>query len=183
MAEQATEQGLYGYMAEFTNAQALLDAVHKTQAEGYDALDAYSPHPIEAVSEAIEHHRRSLVPLLVLIGGVTGCVFGFGLQTWVSVVDYPMNIGGRPLFSWPAFIPATFELTILFAAFAAVFGMFGLNGLPQPYHPVFNVEAFERASQDRYFLLVEATDPKFDAAATRTFLEGLGAEEVHDVEP
>ena len=176
--------GLYGHMAQFATAQELLDAVHATQAEGYDALDAFTPYPVEAVSEAIEHHRRSKVPLLVLIGGITGCLFGFGMQWYTAAVDYPVNIGGRPLLSWPAFVPVTFETTILFAAFTAVIGMFALNRLPEPYHPVFNVAAFERASQDRCFLLVESRDPKFDATATRSFLEGLsGVEEVHDVEP
>ena len=183
MANPAPQEGLYGYLVEFTNAQDLLDAVLATQKEGYDALDAFTPYPVEAVSEAIEHHHRSKVPLLVLIGGVTGACLGFGMQWYTAAIDYPLNIGGRPLLSWPAFIPVTFEMTILFAASTAVFGMFALNKLPEPYHPVFNVDAFERASQDRCFLLVEAKDPKFDAAATRAFLEGLGAEEVHDVEP
>ena len=183
MAETGPGAGLYGYLAEFKDAQSLLDAVHATQAEGYDALDAFTPYPVEPVSEAIEHHRRSKVPLLVLLGGTAGALFGFGLQWYTAAVDYPLNVGGRPLLSWPAFIPVTFETTILFAAFAAVFGMFALNRLPEPYHPVFNVAAFERASQDRCFLLVEAKDPKFDAVATRAFLEGLGAEEVHDVAP
>ena len=118
----------------------------------------------------------------MLLGGLTGAAVGFGFQLWISSAAYPLNIGGRPLNSWPAFIPATFEMTILFAALTAVIGMFALNKLPEPYHPVFNVPSFERATQDRCFLLVEAADPKYDAEATRALLESLGPEEVHDVE-
>jgi hypothetical protein len=173
---------VYGLLAEFRSPQALLDAVDKAQAEGYSRMDAFTPYPVEAVSEAIEHHKRSRVPLLVLCGGLTGACVGFGLQLWAASTAYPMNIGGRPLNSWPAFIPVTFELTVLFAAFSAVFGMIILNRLPQPYHPVFNVERFERATQDGFFLLLEAEDPRFDLPATRAFLQGLGADEVHDVE-
>jgi len=173
----------YGLLAEFITPQALLDAVRQAKAHGYRKMDAFTPYPVEPICEEIEDHRKSKVPLLVLIGGLTGAAFGFGLQYWISAVDYPLNIGGRPLNSWPAFIPATFELTILFAAFAAVVGMFALNKLPQPYHPVFNVPSFERATQDRCFLLIEAEDARFDLVETRAFLEGLGPEEVVDVEP
>jgi hypothetical protein len=127
------------------------------------------------------HDKR--VPLLVLAGGITGLLAGLGLQVWVSAFAYPLNIGGRPYLSWPMFIPVTFELTILFAAFAAVFGMFALNGFPMPYHPVFNVERFAaHASQDRFFLAIEAADPKFDRDRTRAFLQSLGAREVNDVQ-
>jgi hypothetical protein len=123
------------------------------------------------------------VPLLVLAGGITGLLAGLGLQVWVSAFAYPLNIGGRPFLSWPMFIPVTFELTILFASFAAVFGMFALNGFPMPYHPVFNVERFAaHASQDRFFLAIEAADPKFDRDRTRAFLQSLGAREVNDVQ-
>lgn len=182
MAESTAKPGMYGLMAEFDSAHTLLDAVHRVQAEGYDAIDAFTPFPVEAVSEAIEHHKPSKVSLLVLIGGLTGVSVAFFGQWWISAVDYPINIGGRPYFSWPAFIPVSFELMVLFAAFSAVFGMFILNGLPQPYHPVFNVKNFERASQDRYFLLIESKDPKFDPQATRALLAGLGSEEVHNVD-
>lgn len=182
MAESTPKAPIYGLMAEFESAQTLLDAIHRAQAAGYDVMDAYTPFPVEAVSEAIEHHKPSKVSLLVLIGGLTGASVAFLGQWWVSAVDYPLNIGGRPYFSWPAFVPPAFEMTILFAAFAAVFGMFILNGLPQPYHPVFNVKNFERASQDRCFLVIESKDPKFDHQATRDFLAGLGSEEVHDVD-
>ena len=176
------EGQVYGLLAEFVTPQALLDAVRLAKARGYRKMDAFTPYPVEPVSEEIEDHRKSKVPLLVLIGGLTGAAVGFGLQYWISSVGYPLNIGGRPLNSWPAFIPATFELTILFAAFAAVVGMFALNKLPQPYHPVFNVESFERATQDRCFLLIEAEDPKFDQQKTRSFLESVGPEEVTDVD-
>ena len=173
---------LHGLLARFLTPRELLTAVKSAKRQGYSAMDAYTPFPVEPVSEEIENHAKSKVPLLVLIGGITGAVVGFGLQLWVSSSGYPLNIGGRPYNSWPAFVPVTFEMTILFAAFAAVVGMFSLNRLPEPYHPVFNVEGFERATQDRCFLLIEAQDPKFDAQATRTFLEGLGPEEVSDVD-
>jgi Alternative complex III, ActD subunit len=173
----------YGLLARFVTPQALLDAVRQAKARGYRKLDAFTPYPVEAVSEEIEDHKKSKVSLLVLLGGLTGATTGFGFQLWISSVAYPLNVGGRPLNSWPAFIPATFELTILFAAIAAVIGMFALNKLPQPYHPVFNVPSFERATQDRCFLLIEAEDPSFDPRETRAFLESLGPEEVSDVEP
>lgn len=179
---EAEKAGIYGLMAEFISPQALLDASLAAKREGYSVMDAFTPFPIEEVSEEIENHQPSKVPLVVLIGGLTGTAFGFGLQWWVSAVDYPLNIGGRPLFSWPAFIPVAFEATILFAAFSAVIGMIALNRLPEPYHPVFNVEGFERALQDRYFLLVESRDPEFDPEETRGFLAGLGPKEVHAVD-
>jgi len=171
---------LYGVMAEFDDTTALVDAARRTYAEGYRKFEAYSPFPIHDLFEAM-HIRDKRVSLLVLLGGLTGMLTGLGLQIWVSAVAYPLNIAGRPYISWPMFIPVTFELTILFAAFAAVFGMFALNGLP--YHPVFNVERFAmHASQDRFYLAIEANDPKFDRAATRSFLQSLGAKDVSDVE-
>ncbi|MEM7356994.1 MAG: DUF3341 domain-containing protein [Acidobacteriota bacterium] len=172
----------YGLLAQFVDPQTLLDAILEAKGKGFRVMDAFTPYPVEAVCEEIENHKKSKVPLLVLLGGLTGAMVGFGLQYWISSSGYPLNIGGRPLNSWPAFIPATFEMTILFSAFAAVVGMFALNKLPEPYHPLFNVESFERASQDRYFLLVEAADPQFDRQETRAFLETLGSEEVHDVD-
>jgi len=182
MAETVDRPAKYGLLAEFRSPQALLDAVLRAKERGYRAMDAFTPYPVEAVSEEIENHRRSKVPLLVLLGGLAGAVAGFGLQYWTSAIDYPINVGGRPLNSWPAFVPVTFELTILFAAFAAVFGMFILNRLPEPYHPVFNVEGFERALQDRCFLLIESKDPEFELDETRSFLRELGPEEVHEVD-
>jgi len=178
----ADRHALYGLMAEFADANSLMEAAHKTHAEGYRKMDAYSPIPIEGLSEAIGFHKTQL-PLIVLIGGIIGCIGGFGLQYWTSAVDYPINVGGRPLFSWPSFIPITFETTVLCAAFAAVFGMLGLNGLPEPYHPVFNVGRFALASKDRFFLCIEARDPKFDRDKTWRFLETLQPREVSEVEP
>lgn len=181
MAQTPTEPSLHGLMAEFETPEGLIEAIKRAKQAGYRAMDAYTPFPIHEVCELVSE-KKSRVPLLVLIGGLTGASVGFGFQSWAMGTSYPFNIGGRPLFSWPAFIPVTFELTILFAAFCAVFGMFMLNGLPQPYHPVFNVERFVRASTDRYFLVLEAGDPVFDTTETRTFLEGLGSHEVSDVE-
>jgi hypothetical protein len=173
---------IYGLMAEFPDPISVVDAARRVRAAGYRKVDAFSPYPIEELSEALEFHKSKL-PLLVLIGGAIGLVGGYGLQYWVSVVDYPLNIGGRPFHSWVAFIPPTFETTILVAALTAVFGMLALNGLPEPYHPVFNVPRFEHASQDKFFLLVESTDPKFDRSGTLDFLKGLDPNEVNEVGP
>lgn len=173
---------LYGLLAEFESPENLLAAVKSAHAEGYRRMDAFTPLPVEGLSEALGFHRTQ-VPSLVLIGGIVGCLGGFLLQYWVSVIDYPINVGGRPLNSWPAFIPVTFELTILIAALTAVLGMLALNGLPMPYHPLFNVDRFELASQNRFFLCIEARDPKFDREATRQFLERLNPYEVREVEP
>jgi hypothetical protein len=172
---------IYGLLAEFHTPGELVAAARKTTEAGYRAIDAYSPFPIEALSEALEL-SPSRLPLLVLVGGILGLLTGFTLQYWSATIAYPFNIGGRPDFSWPAFIPPTFETTILFAAGTAVFGMLALNGLPQPYHPVFNVPSFVLASRDRFFLCIEAKDPKFESVATRSFLQGLGASEVSEVE-
>ncbi len=179
----ATEKrvGLYGLMAEFGAAGDLVAAAHRSREAGYTKLDAYTPYPIEEVSEALGHHHSKL-PLIVLVGGIVGFLAGFGLQWWSSVVAYPHNVGGRPLNSWISFIPVTFETTVLVAALAAVLGMFALNKLPMPYHPVFNAKRFALASRDRFFLCIEATDPRFDPVATRDFLAGLGPTEVSEVE-
>lgn len=172
---------IYGIMAEFDNPTDIVRAARRAHDEGYRKMDAYSPYPIEELSEAIgSHHSR--LPMIVLIGGILGCLGGYLLQYWTSVIEYPLNVGGRPYHSWPAFIPVTFETTILAAALSAVFGMLALNGLPTPYHPVFNAPRFELASRNHYFLCIEAVDPKFDLAATRDFLTSLGAQEVTDVE-
>src|SRR6195256_457950 len=159
-------------MAEFDSAQDLMDAAHKTHQAGYKKIDAYSPFPVEGLAEAIGFHKNR-VPLVVLLGGLTGGLSAFALQYWVAVITYPTNVGGRPYFSWPSFIIVTFELTILFAGLSAVIGMLALNGLPMPYHPVFNVPEFSRASDDKFFLVVFSTDPNYDAARTREFLRGL----------
>ena len=171
---------IYGLMAEFTDPSELVAAAHRAREEGYRRMDAYSPLPIEELHEAIGFNDTKL-PLIVLIGGIVGCLGGYLLQFWVSTMAYPLNVGGKPLHSWPAFIPVTFECTILGAALSAVLGMLALNGLPQPYHPVFNVPRFALASRNRFFLCIEARDAKFDLAHTRAFLEGLGPREVTTV--
>jgi hypothetical protein len=168
-------------MAEFAEPNSLVAATRKAREEGYRKMDAYTPFPIEELNEAIGHHHTRL-PLIVLIGGIVGGLSGYLLQYWTSVIDYPLNVGGRPLHSWPAFIVPTFEMTILGAALAAVFGMLALNRLPMPHHPVFNAPRFALASRDRFFLCIEAVDPKFDLEGTRNFLQSLGAREVSDVE-
>ncbi len=175
------ETGIYGLMAEFDSPTAIVAATRQAWEAGYRKMDAYTPFPIEELSEAIGF-RHSALPLVVLIGGIVGCLGGYALQYWVSAIAYPVNIGGRPLHSWPAFIPVTFETTVLAAALSAVLGMLALNGLPMPYHPVFNVKSFAFATRDRFFLCIEATDPRFDREGTRRFLESLGPLEVSDVE-
>jgi hypothetical protein len=172
---------LHGIIAEFESAEDLLHAAQRARQAGYTRMDAYSPFPVHGLSEAIgfEDHK---VPWVVFLAGVVGAIAGFSLQYYISVVDYPINVGGRPHLSWPSFIPVTFETTVLFAAFGAFIGMLALNGLPQPYHPVFNAPRFERASQDRFFLCIEASDPQFDRVKTRHFLENLGARLVSEVE-
>ena len=172
---------LYGLMAEFDDANSLTMATKRTYEAGYRKMDAYSPFPIEAVWEEMGVNDRP-VSFFVLCGGLLGMVSGFGLCYWVSTMAYPLNVGGRPLNSWPSFIPVTFELTILLASFAAVLSMIALNGLPMPYHPVFNVPSFLRASQDKFFLAIEATDPKFDRTKTFDFLQSLGPREINEVE-
>jgi hypothetical protein len=181
MQHHDRRRDLYGLMAELPSADALIEAAHKVREAGYTRVDAYTPYPIEELAHALGHHRSRL-PLIVLIGGLCGMVGGYLLQYWVSVINYPLNIGGRPFHSWPAFIVPTFETTILAAALSAVLGMFALNGLPQPYHPVFNVPRFALASRDRYFLVIEARDAKFDLEQTRSFLLDLNASEVTDVD-
>jgi hypothetical protein len=178
----ALPPAVYGLMAEFEDPKSLVTAAKRTYAAGYRKIDTFSPYPIEEAWEAIGHHDRRL-SFIVLAGGVTGLLSGVGLQWWVHSIAYPINIGGKPLFSWPQFVPVTFELTILLAALSAVIGMIVLNGLPQPYHPVFNVPSFARASRDRFFLVVESEDPKFDRQATADFLKGLNPTEVNEVEP
>jgi hypothetical protein len=167
-------------MAEFDDPNALVAAAHRARREGYRRMDAYSPFPIEELHEALGlHHTR--LPFVVLIGGLLGCVGGYGLQYWISAISFPLNVGGKPYHSWPAFVPVTFECTILAAALSAVLGMLALNGLPMPYHPVFNVPRFALASRNRFFLCIEAKDPKFQIEDTRAFLETLGPREVSTV--
>jgi hypothetical protein len=169
-------------MAEFESPTDVVEAARAAYSAGYRRMDAFSPYPIEELTDALGV-KPSKLPLIVLIGGVVGCLGGYALCYWVSAVANPFNVAGRPLNSWPSFIPVTFECTILLAAFAAVLGMLALNGLPQPYHPVFNVPRFELATRNRFFLCIEARDPKFRLNETREFLAGLeGAAEVYEVE-
>ncbi len=171
---------IYGLLAEFDSPTAVVQAAHRAYEDGYRKMDAFTPFPIEELTEAIGHHHTRL-PRIVLFGGILGCLGGYGLQYWVSVIEYPLNIGGKPFHSWPAFIPVTFETTVLTAALFAVLGMLALNGLPMPYHPVFNIPQFALASKDKFFLCLEAEDPRFDREASRRFLEALGPREVWEV--
>jgi ActD protein len=175
------ETPFYGMLAEFDSAQTLLEAANQVRVAGYTRADAFSPFPIHGLAEALGFRER-WVSKIVLGAGITGLLAGWGLEYWTQVIDFPMDIGGRPYNAWVAFIPPAFETTILFASLTAVIGMLAMNGLPQPYHPVFNVPSFVRASQDKFFLAIEAADPKFDAQATRQFLAGLKAREVTDIE-
>jgi Protein of unknown function (DUF3341) len=174
-------QPLYGMLAEFETPAALLEAARKTQAAGYKRMDAFTPMPVEGLAEAVGFHRTSL-PLVVLIGGILGGTAGFFMCWYANVISFPLNIGGKPLNSWPMWIPITFELTILGAALSCVFGMLAMDGLPAPYHPVFNVARFALASRDRFFLLVKARDRQFDPVKTKEFLQSLQPREVSDVE-
>jgi hypothetical protein len=172
---------LYGYLAEFDVPAKLVTAAARAREAGYRKMEAYTPFPIEELNHALGYHH-SWVPYLVLAGGICGALGGFGLCYWTSTIAYPMNIGGRPFNSWPSFIPVTFECTVLLAALSAVFGMLALNGLPMPHHPVFNVDRFAHASRDRYFLCIQADDPRFERGATQEFLLSLHPSEVSKVE-
>ena len=175
-----TSDVMHGVMAEFDTGQALVDAARKTMAEGFTKVEAYSPVPIEELNDII-HRKRTILPRLVLGGGLTGMATGFALQYWASVIEYPMNVGGRPMASWTAFIVPSYELTILFAALTAAIGMVLLSGLPMPYHPVFNVERFSMASSDKFFLVIERGDANFDRHRASEVLRTTGAKGVYDV--
>lgn len=179
MTETATNP-IYGMMAEFDNPTDLVKATEHAYAAGYRKMDAYSPYPIEELSDALGF-RKNRVPLVVLVGGILGGLSGYLLQYWVSAVSFPINVGGRPYHSWPAFIIVTFEMTILFGGISAVVGMLALNGLPMPYHPVFNNSRFTSVTRDRFFLCIEAADPKFDLVSTGSFLMGQKAIDVTEV--
>ena len=170
----------FGILAEFEDADALIEASRRTHEAGFRQFEAYSPLPVDGLAEAVGFHR-SRMPLVVLIGGIVGFLSGWGLQYYVSVINYPLNIGGRPLNSWPSFIPVIFEMTVLFAALSAVLGMLAMNGLPRPHHPLFAIPQFDRATQDRFFLCILARDPAFHPHSTRQFLERLGPVEIIDV--
>jgi hypothetical protein len=170
----------YGLLAEFDSPAELLRASKAAFAEGYRKMEAYSPFPVEDLADALGQ-RPSKLPLVVLLGGILGGLLGYGLQYYAEVIGYPKNIAGRPFHSWPAFVPVTFECTVLGASLAAVLGMLALNGLPMPYHPLFHVPSFARATRDGFFLSIKADDPKFDVAATTNFLRGLGPRDVQEV--
>ncbi len=180
-ARTAGDPLVYGLMAEFHSSTELVAAAQRTTAAGYTQYDCYTPFPIEELHDAMPH-KRNWLPFLVLMGGIIGGIAGFSLCYFTSVEVYPINVGGKPLNSWPAFIPVTFECTVLFAALTAVIGMLGLNGFPMPYHPVFNVPGFALASRDRFFLCIESTDPQFDLDETWSFLSRLQPKQVSQVE-
>jgi hypothetical protein len=175
------ETAIYGLLAEFGNPEELVAAARRAREAGYRKMDAYTPFPVEELNEALEL-GQTWVPLIVLIGGLLGAALGYGMQYYIAAIDYPLNIGGRPLHSWPAFIPVTFELTVLVAGLFAVFGMLALNGLPMPYHPVFNAPSFSLATHEHFYLCIEAADPKFDSDETRRFLDQLSPRTVTEVE-
>jgi hypothetical protein len=181
MSDATVEQlDIFGLMAEFSDGEELVEKSRQAYEAGYRKLDAYTPFPIHGLSEAIGL-GRNWVPYIVLLGAIAGGLAGYMLQYYTSVIDYPLNIGGRPLHSWPAFLIVTFESAVLGAAFGAVLGMLGLNKLPMPYHPVFNVPRFQMASRDRFFLCIMVTDPQFDPAETRAFLESLEPQGIYEV--
>ena len=176
----AVNPGLYGLVAEFATPAALVQAVHQAREAGYTRMDAFTPFPVEGLPDALGF-RRTKMPMLILIGGILGALGGYGLQYYCAVISYPINVAGRPLNSWPSWIPVTFELTVLLASLTAVFGLLALCGLPMPYHPLFHVPRFSRATRDAFFLCIEATDPRFEREATKQFLSGLGSSEVSEV--
>lgn len=180
MGYRDENRGAYGLVAEFETPEELLAAAERARDAGYRKMDAFSPFPIHGLSDAIGF-RDVKVPYIIFAMGVIGAVAGYALQWYTSAVDYPLNVGGKPLNSVPAFFPVTFECTILFAAFGGFFGMLALNGLPKPYHSVFNTPGFQRASQDRFFLAIEAEDANFDGVRTRELLEGLKPVRVSEV--
>jgi len=173
---------IYGLLAEFADDEALLAAATRVRSLGFKRVEAYSPYPIHGMAEVLGI-RGVRLPRIVLIGGIIGCVVGLGMQWYSAVIDYPLNVGGRPFASWPSFMPIAFELTILVAGLSAVLGMFALNGLPQPYHALFNVPEFAKASRAGFFLCIEARDPNFDLEATRATLVEAGAQGVFEVMP
>lgn len=174
-------QPIYAIVAEFDDPDNLLEAAEKVYAAGYRKVEAYSPFPVHGVAEALGNDC-SKTRWTCFLAGVTGGLSGLAIEAYCAAIDYPMNIGGRPLISWPQMIPVAYELTILCASFGAALGMLAFNGFPRPHHPIFNAKNFERASQDKFFIGVEAADPQFDLEATGAFLRSLGADDVSVVE-
>lgn len=172
---------LYGLIAEFDSPEELMAACRVVRDAGYKKIDAFAPFPVAGLSEAIGF-KDKLIPTLMLIGGIVGICWGIGIQFFGLGLSLPINIGGRPLWSWPNFIPITFETMVLTAAFTGGIGMFALNGLPRPHHPVFDAPNFDRASTDKFFLLIEAEDPKFDLDETKQLMLGLGTERVNEIQ-
>jgi Protein of unknown function (DUF3341) len=175
------QPALYGLMAEFVQPDEVVAAARRAYQEGYRQMDAYTPFPVEGLAEELGSHG-SAIPAIVLTGGIIGCLSGYFMEWFATVVDYRLNVGGRPFHSWPAYIPIAFELTVLTASICALVGMLALNRLPEPYHPVFNAPGFNRATQDRFFLCIEAGDPKFNRSATRAFLQSMNPRSVTEVE-
>lgn len=180
MTHEPAGPQVYGMVAEFSSPDAILKAARKARKEGYTEMDAYTPFPVHGLDEAIGFDEPK-IKWLIFIMGVFGGSFGLWLMWWINTTEYPMNVGGRPLFSWPSFVPVTFECTVLFASLTAFFGMLALNGLPHPHHPIFNAKNFERCSQDKFFLCIEAADPKFEADEVSKFMGTLKAENVSEV--
>jgi len=181
--KQVKKYPIYGTMAQYETPAALIDATKKALAAGYRMMDAYTPFPIEEVSEAIGFHRHhNKVPLATLIGGLLGGIGGYTLATCAASVWYPLNIAGRPLVPWPMFIPVTFEATVLIAGLSCAMGMFAMNGLPMPYHPVFNVPSFSGVTNDRFFLCIESRDPMYDEYSVTNFLLSTETTEVTRVD-
>ena len=173
------ETGVYGLLIEFLHPEELLAATKRVVGEGYKKIDCYTPFPVHGIDEAIG--AKTILPWLIFGGGLTGAITAFTMQVFASAVHYKINVAGKPLISWPSFMPITFELTVLFAASTAVFGMLALNGLPRLYNPLFNVPEFAGATQTSFFLCVQADDPKFDLDQTSRFLEGLSPHSLTEV--
>ena len=175
-------EGIYGIIAEFATPTELVHATEQAHEEGYRRMECYTPYPVEEAASALHFHKTS-VPLICLLGGLAGVTVAYLMEVWINVYAYPLNIAGRPLFSWPAFIIPAYEWTILFAGLSAAFGMIAQNGLPQLYHPLFNAPNFRNgATTDKFFLCLEATDPKFSLTGTRAFLEQFPAISVVEVD-
>jgi len=178
--KRAEPGSLYGLLAEFDTPTEVVKAANAARADGYRRMEAYTPFPVEGLSEAVGF-PKDRVAMVCLVGGIMGLLTAYGLQYWINVINYPLNIAGRPFDSWTPFIVVCFELTILFGGISAVVGMLAMNGLPMPYHPLFAVPEFSQVNRDRFFLCIEAADPRFDPQRTRDFLAELKPREVLEV--